>query len=300
MSTDHHRPRNFSKPLTAVALLMACSPSPDPISERSAQSTVTSADGVRIAYEVHGEGSPAVILVHGWSCDRSYWRQQVGALATQRTIVAVDLAGHGESGTNRDQWTIESFGRDIALVADTLGLQEIILVGHSMGGDVILEAALQLAGRVNGLVWVDTYQRLGSPRTMEEVNEIVASFRSDFVAATSGFVPGLFPASADSALVRRVTGDMASAPPHIGIATMQASLTYGRQVTTPIQALGLPIIAINPENPPTDVPSLEQYGVTVVPMTGVGHFMMLEDPEGFNALLENVIRRLEAEQREKG
>ena len=52
-----------------------------------------------IAYEVHGQGSPAVVLVHGWSCDRGYWKEQIEYLAPQYRLVLIDLAGHGESGT---------------------------------------------------------------------------------------------------------------------------------------------------------------------------------------------------------
>lgn len=62
---------------------------------------VTSADGTQIAYGVHGDGPIAVILVHGWSCDRTYWSDQTEALAKQYQVVTVDLAGHGGSGTGR-------------------------------------------------------------------------------------------------------------------------------------------------------------------------------------------------------
>jgi DNA-binding transcriptional LysR family regulator len=56
---------------------------------------VASADGVPIAYEVHGQGSPALVLVHGWSCDRSYWQGQVEPLSRHYQVITLDLAGHG-------------------------------------------------------------------------------------------------------------------------------------------------------------------------------------------------------------
>jgi len=59
-----------------------------------------------------------------------------------------------------------------------------------------------------------------------------------------------------------------------------------------LQQLHLPVIAINPENAPTDVPSLEHYGVHVIFMPGVGHFLMMEDPKRFNGLLGTAIDRL--------
>jgi pimeloyl-ACP methyl ester carboxylesterase len=78
---------------------------------------VRSAGGVTVRYDVHGRGLPALVLVHGWSCDRGYWRHQVPHLAAERTVVAVDLAGNGESGTaGRNAWTMPSFGDDVAAV----------------------------------------------------------------------------------------------------------------------------------------------------------------------------------------
>lgn len=285
------RLRNHVVPL--LLCFLACESAPDQPPDQSIESTAMSRDGVAIAYEAHGSGSPTIVLVHGWSCDRTYWEEQMEALSVNNRVVALDLGGHGASGVNREHWTIESFGQDVASVADTLGLQEIILVGHSMGGDVILEAARHLPGRVRGLVWVDTYKQLGSPRTAQEVADLVAPFRADFASTTANMVPGMFASTADSALVRRIAADMSAAPASIAVEALEASFTYGRQVTAPLQALDVPIVAINPSDPPTDVQSLERYGVDVVLVPEVGHFIMLEDPEGFNSALRGVISRFQ-------
>ena len=250
---------------------------------------VHSFDGVPIAYETHGEGAPALVLVHGWSCDRSYWAAQIEPLARALRVVAVDLAGHGESGLEREAWTIAAFGADVAAVVDTLGLDRVVLVGHSMGGDVILEAARRLPGRVAGLVWVDVYKRLGTPRTVEQVRRFMAPFQDEFREATRVFVRNMFPAEADPALVERVVSDMAAAPPSIAIAAMHAATTYDREVREVLDHLGLPRVAINPEQPPTDLESMKRHGFDVVLMPGVGHFPMMEDPERFNALLREVV-----------
>src|SRR5262245_20454415 len=116
---------------------------------------VTSPDSIQIAYEVHGNGTPALIFVHGWSCDRSYWQGQLEPFSRNFKVVAIDLAGHGESGLSRKSWTIEAFGADVAAVVKKLNLQRVVLIGHSMGSNVIAEAARQLPGRVAGLVLVD-------------------------------------------------------------------------------------------------------------------------------------------------
>ena len=120
----------------------------------------TSPDGIPIVYDIDGSGDPCVFFVHGWSCDRSYWIHQMRSFAPRHRVVSVDLAGHGESGTGRESWTMPAFGGDVAAVARRIGADDVVLVGHSMGGDVIVDAALQLGGRVRGLVWIDVYSDL--------------------------------------------------------------------------------------------------------------------------------------------
>lgn len=282
--------------LAAVVLASACGPpSSESGAEASEVATVTSTDGVPIAYEVHGTGQPALVFVHGWSCDRSYWDAQVGPFSRDFQVVTVDLAGHGGSGFGRERWTVEAFGADVAAVVEAMALERVILIGHSLGGDVILEAARRLPGRVDGLVWVDVYRELGSPRTLAAIEERVAPFRADFRATTVDFVRSIFAPDADEALVEGVAQDMASAPPEIATEVMERALIYGRDVADVVDRIDLPIIAINAEEParlPTDVPSLERYGVEVVMMEGVGHFPMMEDAERFNAILRDVIDRL--------
>src|SRR6185369_7374306 len=105
---------------------------------------------------------------------------QLGPFSQRYKVVAIDLAGHGASGIERKNYTIESFGADVATVVNKLNLQHIILIGHSMGGDVIVDAASQLPrGHIKGLVMVETYNELGSGHTPEQVEAFVANFRTD-------------------------------------------------------------------------------------------------------------------------
>lgn len=276
-----------------MTLLAGCGgESPRVPGVRATAGVVISSDGVPIAYEVHGTGTPALIFIHGWSCDRSYWEGQLEPFSREFRVVAVDLAGHGESGLGREEWTIESFGGDIAAVVEELELERVVLIGHSMGGDVIVEAARRLTGRVEGLVWVDTYNQLGTTRTPEQVAEFMAPFRADFRETTRTFVRSMFAPGSDESLVERVVADMSAAPPEVALAAGESLLTYGREVTVALEELNLPVIAINADDPPTDIESMERYGIDVILMSGVGHFLMMEDPQRFNPLLRKVIGKL--------
>ena len=142
----------------------AAAPVADPVTEGKA----LSADGVPIAYSVEGDGTTAVVLIHGWSCDRTYWREQIEPLIATYRVVSIDLAGHGESGQERAAWTLPAFGEDVKAVVEALGLERVVLVGHSMGGPAALEAARLLGSKVLGVVAVDALHDAGSKPDPEQ------------------------------------------------------------------------------------------------------------------------------------
>lgn len=250
---------------------------------------VPSADGVRIRYEVVGRGAPALVLVHGWSCDRGYWRHQVEHFAEQRAVVTLDLAGHGESGTGRLAWTMGAFADDVVAVVDALDLREVVLVGHSMGGDVIVEAACRRPHAPLGLVWVDTYRSLADAAhdqpDDDETAAFMAPFTADFASATRAFVRRLFRPDADPDLMEWVAGDMAAAPPAVALDALRHAVTNEAAAVAGLGRAGVPAIAINPEHPRGDVASLARHGIRTMLVPGAGHFVMLEDPAAFNRAL---------------
>ena len=251
-----------------------------------------SPDGVPLAFDVHGALEPAVALIHGWSCDRSYWAAQVEPLAGEFRLITLDLGGHGESGTGRSCWTVESFGRDVAAVVEAVGPRQVMLVGHSMGGTVAVAAAHLLGKRVSGLVLVDSYRRFGSPRSPQEIEQILGPFRRNFKEATDSYVRGMFPANADEVLVQRVAGGMAEAPADIAVPALESSMTYGRTITEAVEGIETPITALNADLPPNDPESMRRHGVDVRIMAGVGHFPMMEQPAEFTALLRQTLREM--------
>jgi pimeloyl-ACP methyl ester carboxylesterase len=248
-----------------------------------------SSDGVPVSYEMHGHGSPALVFVHGWACDRTYWRNQMGHFGERHQVVAIDLAGHGQAGLGRQAYTIPAFGDDVVAVVQKLGLDDMVLIGHSMGGGVIVEAALKLRERVRGLVWVDVYGTLGEISSLAANERFIAPFRRDFEPTARLFVRGMFLPGSDPELVKWVVAAMSSAPPEVAVNTMEHAISNDAAILAGLRDLSLPIVAINPDHLPTDTEALRRYGVRAVTMTGVGHFPMLEDPQTFNRLLGDVI-----------
>src|SRR3954465_4918180 len=85
---------------------------------------------VNIAYTKKGNNDTALVFVHGWCINQEYWQEQVDHFSKEYTVVAIDLGGHGESGHNRNSWTINNFASDVVTVIDSLHLNKVILIGH--------------------------------------------------------------------------------------------------------------------------------------------------------------------------
>jgi len=266
-----------------------------PLLMTAATGTAASADRVRIHYETTGRGRPAVVLVHCWTCDSSFWRDEVARLAKSRQVVTLDLAGHGRSGRTRRDYTMEAFGEDVKAVADALKLDRMVLVGHSMGGAVILEAAKRLGDRVVGLVPIDTLVDVDQPTDPKETDALIAKMRADYRGETTAFLRQyLFAPTTPPAVADRVVAQTTSFPVEIALSALRNNWNY--QAAPGFEAVKVPIVAVNGDRFPTNFAGNRRHApqFDAVIMKGVGHYPMLEDPARFGDLLDEALRKVEA------
>ena len=228
-----------------------------------------------------------MLLVHGWACDENYWHAQLDALKARYTVVTLNLAGHGASGANRSDWSMANYAQDVAAVARALPNPQLVLVGHSMGAAVTLAATPLIGERVIGVVAVEALRSVGQPPlTARDIEQRVAPFEANFVGATRTLVTSsLFEPGADAALVQKVAYNMSLRPPAVAVPTLRSLLSMDLMGLLP--AIHVPVYAINSDMLPTDAArirrSLPDFHLDVLNHTG--HFLMLEDPARFNALL---------------
>jgi pimeloyl-ACP methyl ester carboxylesterase len=248
---------------------------------------------VGIHVRVEGAGSPAVVLIHCWMCDSGIWDNVVPALAKSYRVVTLDLPGHGASGKDRKEWSMAAFGADVATVVSALRLDRVILVGHSMGGAVMLEAAARMPGKVVGMIGVDTLLDADRPSDPKEIDAWLAKMKADFRGTADQLVRMIAGKSADPAVVDRVAQKMSSGDPAIGLALMDSLQHY--DVKAGMERAHAPMIGINSTMRPTNVSAnrkyLPRYELLPLP-AGVGHFPQVEAPQAFNALLEQAIALL--------
>lgn len=270
----------------------AQAPAPPPqATAREAWVKSLATDATEIRYRVYGTGEPVIVFIHGWSCDSGYWDAQLNEFAQRHTVVTLDLAGHGRSDeTGRKDWSITNFGADVAAVVQAEGYPRVVLVGHSMGGPVALEAARRLPGKVVGIVGVDTLREIAVPMQLEQYAPLLERLKADFAATTAEFVGGNFFTEATDPIIRQwIVDDMAAAPPAVAIPALLGlfAMDYGAAIAE----LDLPILAINSTRYPTDEAAIREVEprFRLVPMEGVGHFPMIEAPAEFNRVLGRII-----------
>jgi len=254
--------------------------------------TAYSFDNVPIVYQKTGNGKEVLVFIHCWSCDKSYWANQVEYFGKYFTVIALDLASHGESGSGRKDWTIENYGKDVKSVVEKENLSDVILIGHSMGGAVVLSAAQLLGSKVKALIGIDTFQDIEFKYSDEELKEFLVSLEKDFSVKTKEFVKGMFPESADSNLVEMISNDMSSAPPEVAVASLKDLFNF--EEAKSFEKIDIPVRFLNADKYPTNIESakrhIKDFDLKIVADTG--HFLMLEKPEEFNKKLEEIINKL--------
>lgn len=255
--------------------------------------TVAAPDGVPIAYTVSGTGSPALVFIHGWMCDQTFWEAQVDGFRESNTVVTIDLPGHGLSGTEREAWSVLAFGADVQAVVENLDLSEAVLIGHSMGGPVALEAARLMPEQVIGVVAVDALHDADLEWDPDQTKALVTAFERDFVGTCGQFVASMFPEGADPLLIEQVNDAMCDGVPEIGVALMRDFGDY--KLGPALEAVGIPVRYLSCDKWPTNVEANRKYQPNFdgMVMEGVGHFLMMEKPEEFNELLKQLVTNLD-------
>jgi len=252
--------------------------------------TVLSHDGMPMACDCRGQGEPLLLFIHGWTCRRDYWQPQLAFFEEHHKVAAPDLPGHGNSKAgDRQHWSVATFGLDIAAVARALAPERLILIGHSMGGAVALEAARRLGDMVAAVVLVDTFVIDYGGLSAETIQAIAAPFEADFSSAIAGLVEQTSTAATPALLKERLVCEMSAADPAWALPVWRDLLAWDPGPA--FEELRVPIHAVNGALIPDSARERCAPFVRETVIPGAGHFLQMEDPAGFNRVLDGVLAR---------
>ena len=252
-----------------------------------------SKDGTAISYEVSGKGDPTLVFIHGWSCDARYWRNQVSHFSKDHQVVQIDLAGHGHSATTRSVYSMKAFGEDVQAVIEAVGSQNVILIGHSMGGAVIAEAARLMPERVKGLIGIDTLENIEYPLKREDFEAMMIPFKNDFQSGTRQFVQSMLSPNSDTRIKEWILSDMAAAPASIALSAMGEYLPryITGQAAKVFETIKVPVVTVNSDMWPINYEGNRRHmqSFEAIVVKNSDHFLMLNRPKDFNTALKKAI-----------
>ena len=250
-----------------------------------------------------GQGAPPLFFVHGFACSHEDWKHQLDDFSKTHEVIACDLRGHGQTPGRPHECTIEHYGGDVAALINNFELRDVVLVGHSMGCRVVLQAARLVPKKVRALVLVD-----GSRLATDDPDAAEAAARAAIGGNYPKFAESLFrqmffkpSAEADAIVARAVKSSAAfgaelwprmarwdAAEMDAAFAAIKAPVLAIQSTTRNAQLQRSPLKA-GESSPWLDfLKKFPNIRTEIVPDTG--HFTMLEQPKRVNQLIREACR----------
>ncbi len=281
----------------AVLAATACAGRPKGSQAPDVGRTVVHA-GHRVYYEVHGQGSPTLVFIHGWTGSHEVWKHQLDAFPGTR-VIAIDLPGNGRSSRRLDTaYTMELFADAVYEVLAAERVPSAFLFGHSMGFAVVevFQAKYpQLCagiGSIDGAHFEVPADPAGQAKWKQETEAMAAGMTTE--QAREDFLAMLFRADTPALLKDEVLAASRTVPLEIGrgmIAGVAADQKYWmpKKVELPCLAVYSPAYQLPPSYPADfarTFPRAEYHQVR-----DVSHFFMLEVPYQLNQLIADFVGR---------
>ena len=258
---------------------------------------VSSFDGTEIAYSVSGNGPKTLLFVHGWTRTSADWADQAAIFADGYQTVVLDLAGHGSSGADREEWSVKNFSRDVVAVIDQLKVDDVIVVGHSMGGLVAMEMARSASDKISGVVIVDEIYDVESKEASSDIltAKLLTWLNYDFTLQL--FLEDFFIDEADEDLKNKIIAESYALPGDISRKILFGDGGYfdfyNEEVLPAFKATKLPIAFINADGGSVAKETNQKYqpGLIVEEIPNSGHFFIVEEPVKFTESLRSVLSK---------
>jgi pimeloyl-ACP methyl ester carboxylesterase len=247
-----------------------------------------------LRYDRTGSG-PAVLLIHGWTCNRSFWDRQLQALRDTHTVITVDLRGHGESSRPQKGYSVGAMTADVEQLVRTLGVPRIAVVGWSMGGMVALELARRLGPKVSALGLVCTTAGGFLEPDSEPTKAMQKEVADDFRTFARGFTARLFKEHEAAPLYAWALSQISKTPGSVASACLASLIAF--DVRSTLGGLDVPTTVFHGRHdelvPYKHGEQLKKgvKGAELVTFEQSGHTPQLEEADAFNDALAKLLAR---------
>lgn len=245
-------------------------------------------DGTKIEYSAAGKGQTAIVLIHGWTCDRTLWDAQVDALKARYRVVAVDLPGHGVSGAAPD-YSMRRFARAVEAVMRAEKIERAVLAGHSMGGAVMMEFARLFPGKAAAIIAVDAI--MPSSADAAVLPEVAARFQGpDAMATREKMVRGMFTPATTPEMRAKIERVMLGTAAETAAGAMKG---IAEPEVWRDDVIDVPLLQITAatNNYVTEEGLKRRFPRTkLVQVPGTGHFLHMEKPSEVNSIMLGWLR----------
>lgn len=257
-------------------------------------------ENTAIHYESYGEGTEALVFIHGWTCDLTFWRGQAPVYESRRSLL-VDLPGHGGSGKPQRSYPMEFFARAVEAAMRDAGVERAILIGHSLGGPIAYAFLRLFPEKAKAVVLVDADVARGSAGSGNpQAQRLRMARRARRMRDARGegvfghTIESMFTENTPEELRKEIRSKMLATPKHVRV----AALTSPSSLPPPPldEVFELPALSIRPARHGTQArfESMQRLfpALRLEAWEGAGHFLMMEDPERFNKSLETFLAEL--------
>jgi pimeloyl-ACP methyl ester carboxylesterase len=246
---------------------------------------------VHIHHEVNGSG-PAVLLTHGFAASSHMFASTVADLSTDHTAVVWDMRGHGSSDSPEDPsaYSVATSLDAMLAILDDVGVEQAVMLGHSLGGYLSLEMAIAHPERTAALVLVDTGPGFRNDAARDGWNEMAEGYARDLDERGLAGLPG---SDELSATVHRSAAGLA-------LAARGVLRQNDGHVLEALPAIEVPTLVVVGEH---DTPFLNgsRYMADKIPnatlavIDGAAHAPPVSHPAEFNAVLRSFLDELEGD-----
>lgn len=255
-------------------------------------------DGARVRYQSFGKGAKAVVLIHGWICDHSFWIRNIPALSAEYRVIAMDLPGHGGSDGPKTDYTQQHFAKALDAVLRDAKVSRAVLVGHNMGAPVARQFVADFPAKVAGLVLVDA--AISTPVDAGEMEKrkarrlpFLESLRSAAYPEIAGkFIDRMFVAETPVELRAQIKPTMMATPQWISVSAMDG-MSDGSMWATKSDVPTMCIFSDKGRKTENDAMLSGMFSdVDHQEWPGGGNFTMLEMPDRFNAAVFEFLKKI--------